>query len=1224
MQNQATRQARKVALIYISVGGGYILLSNQLVKWLVSDPNTRVNITILKGWIFVLFTGGLLFLTIRRMLRGWAREMAQRTEAETANQAALAKLRESEEQLRFVTNHAPVLIAQCDREQRYQYVNETYADMFGLRPADIVGQHPRAMLGATTYARILPYIEAALGGQSTEVSLTLTTAPGEPRALHAKFAPERDASGQVVGFIAAIVDVTHRERAERALAESQALTRAIIDSTTDLIWSVDTEGFRMQTFNRALAEFFRENRGIPLQAGQRPEDLFASHETEFVERWKSLYRRALQEGPFTTEYATYSGGATLLLSFCALRREEAVFGVSVFGRDITERKLAEARLRAALGEAERFRAAMDEVNACIYMKDAQSRYTYANRPALALFGCTATALAGQEDASFFPAAIAERLRAIDARVLRGQQTVEEVDISDAARGRRVYWEIKTPIYADAARQTVCGLLGISTDITERKLMEETLEHSQRLLAESEKMGKVGSWELDTASGELSWTETVYAIHQQDPAQPPTLKQALDFYTPACRPIIERAVRRAIEAGEPYDLELQIITAKGDRRDVHTIGHAELARHKVFGFFQDITAQKRAEEGLRESQQKFSRMFHSSPIAIALSTLREGRYLDANQEFLALLQRPREEVVGHTALELGVWAYPEQRGAVVGQLTAHGSVRNLEVEIRRRDGEVRRILWSAETVTIGGERCLLGSVLDITERQQAEEQLKWQFSALTATANAIAITNRAGDIKWVNPAFSKLTGYAAEEVIGRNLRLLKSGEHPPAFYAKLWGTVLAGNFWHGEIINKRKDGQLYTEEMNITPVRSADGQIAHFVAIKLDVTERRQLEKRIQQAQKMEAIGTLAGGIAHDFNNMLGAMFGYAHLLQQDTEGNPLAQESVAEILKAANRAKDLVQQILTFSRQREQKPQILQLDVIVKEAIKFLRASLPAHIKIEMNLSAETPAVLADPTQIYQVTMNLVTNALHAMEDRPGQLTVGLEAVEPDTALLHAHPELKPALYARLTVADTGHGMDAKTMERMFEPFFTTKPVGKGTGLGLATVHGIVQAHEGAITVESQVGKGSTFRLYFPARVGAEPAPAHDTTIIHRGQGQRILVLDDEPALTSMLQKALHRMGYQAATSNQAGEAIGMLRENPAGFDLVITDLTMPEMNGLEVAGQLRAIRANLPIILVSGYSVSVDGERLQAAGICERLDKPVSLATLGGVVERALQRGAT
>ena len=432
-------------------------------------------------------------------------------------------------------------------------------------------------------------------------------------------------------------------------------------------------------------------------------------------------------------------------------------------------------------------------------------------------------------------------------------------------------------------------------------------------------------------------------------------------------------------------------------------------------------------------------------------------------------------------------------------------------------------------------CYMG---DITERKRAEDQLQVQISALTATANAIVITARNGDIEWVNPSFTKLTGYSAEEVIGQNPRLLKSGEHSPTFYGTLWATILTGNVWHGDMINKRKDGRLYTSEMTITPVQGADGQIAHFVAVKQDITERRQMEKRMLQAQKMEAIGTLAGGIAHDFNNMLAAMFGYAHLLQQDTVGNPLAQESVAEILTAANRAKELVQQILSFSRQREQQPQVLKLDMIIKEVVKFLRASLPAHIKIEKELAAETPAVLADPTQIYQVIMNLATNSLHAMEDEPGRLLIRLDPVRPDAALRQKHQELKPILYVRLVVADTGHGMDAKTQERIFEPFFTTKPVGKGTGLGLAVVHGIVDAHHGVITVDSQVGQGTTFTLYFPAETKAEAPAGTNASAVPHGHGQQILVLDDETALTAVLQKMLHRLDYQVTTSNQASEAI--------------------------------------------------------------------------------------
>ena len=521
----------------------------------------------------------------------------------------------------------------------------------------------------------------------------------------------------------------------------------------------------------------------------------------------------------------------------------------------------------------------------------------------------------------------------------------------------------------------------------------------------------------------------------------------------------------------------------------------------------------------------------------------------------------------------------------------------------------------------GKSLVLFTIRDITARKRTEDQLNLQSTALSAAANAIVITNGQGNIEWVNPAFTKLTGYGAEEAIGKNPRVLKSGQHPPAFYGTLWATVATGNIWHGEMINKRKDGGLYTEDMTITPVRGADGRIAHFVAIKQDVTERRTLENQLRQAQKMEAIGTLAGGIAHDFNNILAAMFGFGHLLQQDTEGNAPAQESLAEILKAATRAKDLVQQILTFSRQREQKRQTIHLDVVVKEAMKFLRSSLPASIKIEVNLAADAPAVLADATQIYQVTMNLATNALHAMDGRPGQLTVSLAAFEPDSEFIRLQPDFKSGHYARLSVVDTGQGMDAMTRERMFEPFFTTKPVGKGTGLGLAVVHGIVQTHEGFITVESEVGHGTTFNVYFPAQTEDTALTETVAGKASCGHGERILLVDDEPALTVMFQKLLRRMNYQAITSNHAGEAIRLFRENPALFDLVITDLTMPEINGLEVARQIRAIRPDMPVVLVSGLSAALTEETLHEAGIRELLEKPVSMNALADVVQRLLKK---
>ncbi len=507
--------------------------------------------------------------------------------------------------------------------------------------------------------------------------------------------------------------------------------------------------------------------------------------------------------------------------------------------------------------------------------------------------------------------------------------------------------------------------------------------------------------------------------------------------------------------------------------------------------------------------------------------------------------------------------------------------------------------------------------EITESRQREERMNLQVAALNAAANAIVIANSQGLVEWVNPAFTRLSGYGVDEIVGQPLRILKSGQHPPSFYANLWTTITTGNVWHGEIISKRKDGRFCVEDMTITPVRGSDNLIRHFVAIKQDITEQRQFQTRLQQAQKMEAIGTLAGGIAHDFNNVLAAIFGYGDLLRQDLKGHSEAREDVEEILKAARRAKDLVEQILTFSRQREHKRQVIRVDKVVTEALKFLRASVPASIQIVSKLSADAPPILADPTQIYQITLNLVTNSLHAMEGRNGRMTIALETFRPEAAFIQAHPEFRPIDYVLLSVADTGHGMDAQTLERIFEPFFTTKPAGLGTGLGLAVVLGIVQSHGGGLTVESTVGEGTTFRLYFPTEDA--PTPANDPAPgdLPLGNSQRILLIDDEAALTDSLQKLLTRLNYRVTASNTAPDGLTTFFGNPPQFDLVITNLGMPEINGLEVARQIHAIRPQLPILLITGFAPDVRPENLAAVGICELLQKPVSLDVLAETLRR-------
>ncbi len=439
----------------------------------------------------------------------------------------------------------------------------------------------------------------------------------------------------------------------------------------------------------------------------------------------------------------------------------------------------------------------------------------------------------------------------------------------------------------------------------------------------------------------------------------------------------------------------------------------------------------------------------------------------------------------------------------------------------------------------------------------------------------------------------------------------------------------GTVWTGELVLRHKNGSCFPALTTFTPIHAAGGDIIGLVGIASDISRQKQaeeerglMESHLRHFHKLEAVGTLAGGIAHDFNNILAAIMGFTEMAITDAQDNGPVQTCLEQVLKAAHRARDLVRQILAFSRQnRDQELKPVHIATAVEEALRLIRASLPATITIRLNIMCENATALADPTQLHQILVSLCTNAAHAMHKQGGLLEIGLDEATVDAqAATTSYPPMRSGHYLRLSVRDTGHGMDAATMERIFDPYFSTREVGKGSGLGLSIVHGIVKRHGGAVTVESQPGRGATFHVYLP-KVDPAPKPGVEEKItlpIPLGM-ERILFVDDEEALTDLATKLLQKLGYQVTGVTSSTEAWDLFRSQPNDFDIVVTDYTMSEMTGLDLAARILRVRPDIPIILCTGFSDKVSAPVAYEAGIQEFLMKPVTRQDLAAAIRRAL-----
>ena len=637
--------------------------------------------------------------------------------------------------------------------------------------------------------------------------------------------------------------------------------------------------------------------------------------------------------------------------------------------------------------------------------------------------------------------------------------------------------------------------------------------------------------------------------------------------------------------------------------------------------QDITERKRAETALQESERRFRTLFESA--ADALLLLKDNLVVDCNDSALLVFGCTKDDLLGQPYYRFSPLVQPdgrqsEEKALEKFQRALAGTPQFFEWKHSRHNETPFDAEVSFTRLEISGQPHLQAGVRDVTARKQTEEELRRLSIAIDQAAEEIMITGQDATIQYVNPAFEKITGYSRQEAIGQNARLLKSGVHEGDLSENLWATLDQGGVWSGRMTNKHKDGRLIHEDATISPLVNSRGELTGYVSLMKDVTEEVRLQAQLLQAQKMEAIGTLAGGVAHDFNNILMALMGYTSILQMKMSQHDPLRLYVDQIASSTGKAANITQSLLAFGRKQVMELRPHKVNEIVKDLEKMLRRLLPEDIELGLALTGDI-TVMADMTQIDQVLINLAVNARDAMP-KGGRLHIETGQLEIDKEFRKLHGFGKSGRYAVISVSDTGMGMDEKTQEKIFEPFFTTKEPGKGTGLGLSIVYGIVKQHEGYVEVLTQPNKGTTFHIYLP-EAKERPRERRAATRHVKGGTETILFAEDNPDIRKIAQEILAMGGYTVIAAVDGEDAVQKFIENQDTIKGLILDVVMPRKNGKEAYEEILKVKKNVKVLFMSGYT----GDVVLDKGISDEgyhyISKPLAPEALLRKIREVLDR---
>jgi PAS domain S-box-containing protein len=794
---------------------------------------------------------------------------------------------------------------------------------------------------------------------------------------------------------------------------------------------------------------------------------------------------------------------------------------------------------------------------------------------------------------------------------------------------------KVPVISEEEFSTMLHYLAhtasmiAQTGLANLKSKKESTKTWQRLQLALEG-GELGMWDWNIQSNTVYYNPQYFAMLGYGPTElPHTLETFTNLIHPDDREMVKQLTQSCLEKTPPkWHLEFRL-----QARDGHylwILARGKVVEHsqdglplRAVGTHLDITASKTAEQTLKENELRFRQLYDSAPLPYQ-SLDYDGFFIDVNQAWLDTMGGyTKDDVIGRS---FGDFLIPDWKAHFkynFPRFKDKGEILGVEFEMVKKDGSVILVHFNGkigydEQGNFLQTHCIFQ---DITRHRENEEAIRkskeeWEktFDAMT---DIVTVQDKDMRIIRANKAAYQLFQVEDGELNNKYCYEIFTGKSEPCPGCPLLDT-LKGIEHHSEIMTHENLGKTF--QVSSSAITTDDGELQYLIHVAKDITEQKRIEEELFQAHKMEAMGTLAGGIAHDFNNILTAIIGFSELAKDDIPADSNATKDIDQVLESSSRAADLVQQILTFSRKSDHRLEPIAPHLIIKEALKMLRSSLPVTIDIQENITNECGKIMADPTNIHQIIVNLCTNSLHAMEDEKGILRVSLQQKEISSEEIMGEPGVSPGQFVVLEVSDTGQGMNQATIERIFEPYFTTKEVGKGTGLGLAVIHGIIQDYHGFIRVKSEPGQGTTFYVHIPALPHQPSTTAEIRTDAPLPTGtEGILVVDDESMIVNINKAILEHLGYKVMATTDSLDALEKIRTAPDQFDLIITDQTMPNLTGAELAQKILQIKPTMPIILCTGYSSVLSEEDALAIGIKKYARKPVDRATLAKVVREVL-----